>query len=149
MTIKKLKSTLPDKPSELILVALKDLIKCERSKKYKVDMTIWHQKEWPDAPACSVCLGGSVMAKSFDANPNEVLEPYNMKHLRVSDRRKLKALDHFRRGNIWCGLESMRLPLKRLYKIDSHMDVQFYSESPTKFKADMRKMAKYLKSKGL
>src|SRR5579863_603030 len=36
---------LPVKPSRLILLALKDLEKTERSKKYKADMNYWHVKE--------------------------------------------------------------------------------------------------------
>ena len=61
---------LPDKLSELLNVALKDLKKCERSKKYEVYMMAWHLPN-SDKGTCMVCLAGSVMAKEFKLSPSE------------------------------------------------------------------------------
>lgn len=141
----KLKSTLPDKPSELILVALKDMIKCERSRNYKVYMDVWHELI---LGSCAVCLGGSVIAQTLGANLHENLTPNFMPHLRVSDVRKLMALDKFRQGNVWTGLTIMRLR-RKMPKMDGYIKVSDYHSNPSQFKKDMRAMAKYLKEKGL
>ena len=57
---------LPNKPSELIRLAIKDLSAVEKLKEYKVDMHTWHE-----APndynyyKCQVCFGGAVMARTM------------------------------------------------------------------------------------
>lgn len=57
---------LPDKPSELIRLALKDLRKTERQFwKYKIDMDIWHSGKTSTLSRCSVCLAGAVMAQTL------------------------------------------------------------------------------------
>ena len=40
-------SKLPDKPSELILIALKDLRAAEASEKYDINMEDWHNPPVP------------------------------------------------------------------------------------------------------
>ena len=55
-------ATLPDKPSELIRLALSDLEKCEGDSRYEVDMNEWHVPT-QKGHVCYVCLAGSVMAK--------------------------------------------------------------------------------------
>lgn len=63
MKIKKQKNLLPNKPSELIEVALVDYAKVKRSKKFVIDMGDWYTRR--GAGICHVCLAGAVMAKTL------------------------------------------------------------------------------------
>jgi hypothetical protein len=87
--------TLPNKPSELLTLALADLAKVERSKRYKVNMSNWHVPIRTDL--CQVCLGGSVLAKSLNY-------PFNLefKTNLVPDSviEKVVALNRFRVGDV-------------------------------------------------
>lgn len=80
---------LPKKPSALILLALDDLAKAERSPRYRVDMGTYHggsenlpqydpatcKVTRPKAAPCVVCLAGSVMAFSLNVPPEIDVEP--------------------------------------------------------------------------
>jgi len=69
--MKLLNANLPDKLSDIILIALEDLRKVERSKKYKVYMGVWHS---PNG-VCSVCFAGAVMSQCEGANSKNVVKP--------------------------------------------------------------------------
>lgn len=58
-----MKDTLPDKTSELLKLALKDLLSVESDKDYSVNMYLWHESVRGDS--CHVCLAGSVMARTL------------------------------------------------------------------------------------
>lgn len=136
------KSTrLPGKPSELILLALSDLKKVERSKDYIVDMSDWHQ---PNGK-CSVCLAGAVMAFSLGVSKKrEISLSYN--DFSTVNVEKLRALNSFRIGEIGGGLNCLGIDD---YTGDRFQYVASYIRDSVEFKSDMKKMAKYLKSKGL
>lgn len=89
----KIKDTLPSKPSELLTLALADLAKVERSKRYEVDMTDWHVPI--NKNLCKVCLAGSVLAKSLNYPFNKNL---GLHLLDDSIGGKLLALNNFRLG---------------------------------------------------
>jgi len=55
---------LPDKYSDLIELAIKDIQLCKKDKRYKIDMSLWHFYN-PAQRVCFVCLAGSIMAKTF------------------------------------------------------------------------------------
>ena len=131
-------SQLPDKPSELIRVALADLNKVERSKKYVVDMGDWHL---PDDGVCYVCLAGAVMAKTLGVSPKREMEPWQTKY-----DQKLQAIDSFREGSIHNGLGHMGLSRDSIGK---YRDVAPYDADPKAFKKDMRKLASDLAKAGL
>ena len=57
----------PNKKWKLLELALNDLRKAERSKKYVVDMNHWYK---PNS-VCRVCLAGSVMAFSLSVVPDK------------------------------------------------------------------------------
>jgi hypothetical protein len=87
---------LPEKPSELIEVALRDLELCIKDPNYRVDMTTWHA---PMNGVCLVCLAGAVMAKSLglyhkiDVSPSwYVIGEFNY--------RRLVALNSLRNGHM-------------------------------------------------
>lgn len=117
---KKIKTTkLPEKPSELLKLAMLDLEKVEADPRYRVDMGEWHK---PNG-RCSVCLAGSVMAKTLGLPPNKDDPFYDGRRRRAEIIRwrlpdyrtspaspdvdptisfKLFALDCFRNGDITC-----------------------------------------------
>lgn len=140
----KQKNLLPNKPSELILLALGDLKKVERSKEYEVNMSQWHS---PNG-TCKVCLAGSVMAKSLNIPKQSRYESNINGVFNMNTQNKLFALDDFRSGDIRFGLQIMRK--KRFINLFlSHMEVVRYEVSSSQFKRDMKKMAKLFQSKGL
>lgn len=56
------------KASELIELALSDLLKIERDPRYEINMSVWHSGSLDTAAGaspCYVCLAGSVLAKTF------------------------------------------------------------------------------------
>ena len=102
--IKISKSKLPDTPSALIRVALADLQKCIDDPMYKIDMRTWH-KPVDNGKHCSVCLAGSVLAKTFKVPPREsVPTPRPFARRFSSDCKKLLALNSFREGAFFEGL---------------------------------------------
>ena len=94
---------LPDTPSELLTLALDDLNKIERSKKYKVHMGRWHEPYSNGDTVCHVCLAGAVMARRGGLSPEE--EQLLIRSIWETDK-KLDALDDFRGGHMRPGLES-------------------------------------------
>ena len=97
-------SKLPEKPSELILIALKDLRAAEASEKYDINMggRYWHfpPKTKDKSYKCEVCLAGSVMAFSLGGDINNHYEPGNF----PGEEGKLRSLDVFRTGHVTYGM---------------------------------------------
>lgn len=91
-------NTLPDKLSELIMIAINDLKACEKDPDYVIDMSEWHH---PVGDKCHVCLAGAVIAKTCDASRFQRHKPENDEL-----GNKLKALNSIRQGLIlqavWC-----------------------------------------------
>jgi len=98
---------LPDKPSDLIRLALKDEDKANRSPKYRVHMNIWHEVYTYDRQQlCHVCFAGAVMAFTLGAKWADDLEPEDFIN---GNHDKLNALDAFRTGDIYEGVGIMQL----------------------------------------
>lgn len=138
-----LKTKLPNRPSDLIMLALKDLEKVEKLKnEYKVDMLFWHSyDDW--RKKCNVCFAGAVMAMESNAPKNLSLGANDFGY---DDHRKFVALDFFRTGSIGEGLEYMG----GIDVLERHkgVDVTPYSRDPDLFKAEMRGIARGLKKNG-
>lgn len=137
-------SKLPDKPSDLIELALTDLEKCESDPYYEIDMGSWHH---PEDGKCLVCLAGAVMAQSLGDNPKKVS---SLARWRVRDEvtaRKLSALDYFRSGGIAGGLREMRI--RHPIGFPATFKPSSYSINATKFKADLRNLAAQFREAGL
>lgn len=143
---------LPEKLSELIEVALADLIKCERSAKYEIDMTVYHIKPGVIRKQCCVCFAGGVMAQSLGADPKNSIDIWDYPPLTTW---KLRALDDIRKGHVTTALNSLdgdspalsrrtdrpRHPLTR--------QIIAYRHNPGKFKRQMRVLARDLAAAGL
>ena len=134
-------ATLPDKPSELIRVALADLRKVEAMPgTYVVDMENWHLQK---NGKCHVCLAGSVISQSMGANPAETIWDTDFDE-RLSDR--LCALDWLR-----CGYVGNALDVLGLYDRFSPSKVRVtpYEADIEAFHRDMAKLADDLEAAGL
>lgn len=130
---------LPNKPSDLIALALKDLAAAERSKKYKINMGAWHE-QLGTSRACSVCFAGAVMAKLNDIGPQHAVFPDSFD---PETQNKLAALNLFRLGDVQGGLDDMGLSCA----IIPYRGVANYNPGTKgkKFKADMKKVIAVLK----
>lgn len=131
---------LPDKPSALIRLALRDLAKVERSKNYRVHMSTWHDGT---GGVCAVCLAGAVMAKSLNCNRAEYLLPSNLPYPLNS---KLGALNFFRIGQIEEGLAVMQVFRKVFFP---NRYIVRYQDDSLKFKSDMQQLARDLAAANL
>ncbi len=138
---------LPSKPSELIRVALADLRKCEKDKRYGIDMSDWHvpvDDDDPDEPACYVCLAGAVMAKSLGVPIGESKScgSYYLGAPLVSDQ--LDALDEFRKGCVSDALGELGISSPH-----RTMPIPAYERGAEDFHEAMAGMADMLESEGL
>ena len=131
---------LPSKPSALIRVALADLQKCEKDKRYGIDMGDWHQ---PHAKLCCVvCLAGSVMAQSLGAQIGESRTPDDWSN---TVARQLFALDDFRQGDVSDGLEVLGFSSERR----KTSIPEYEHDDPVPFHKAMNDMADMLEREGL
>ena len=167
---------LPKKPSALILLALGDLAKAERSAQYRIDMGSWHvgidaepasydpetckAEKSGEASCCAVCLAGSVMAFSLNVPDTLSIEPYAYPR---DVRHALLAINDFRVGDVGEGLEGMGVPAAKIRRARDafgasestdevlwNVPVPHYTaRNSAKFKKAMRAMAKKLASVGL
>lgn len=125
----------PDKPSELILLALKDLESVEKSKKYVVHMGHWHL---PDEGKCYVCFAGAVMAGTLKLSDKVNYDLHFLPGKYNGWKTALRALDFLRGSNfidarvVW---PVCRVPGVRTRRITP------YSESPSAFKSAMHQLA--------
>lgn len=134
--------TLPDKPSDLIELALSDLEKVEKNPRYEINMSTWHT---PDRGKCSVCLAGAVIAGTLEQSIRYDLSPQSFDE---NTRRKLVALDHFRLGYIGDGLQEMCV--ERPLTLENFAAVApYYRFDRNLFKRDMREIIAKLRSHDL
>ncbi len=142
------KQRLPNKPSDLIEVAMNDLNSLERSRKYIINMHTWHSPEYGSGGKtgrCYICLAGSVMAKTLGADIEGDLGPCDFS---TNIAKKLNALDEFRVGGVGTGLYAMDIFID-LESLKEEYDIPPYSENRTEFKLKMRKMIRDLRAEGL
>lgn len=132
---RKMKDILPEKPSELISLALKDLESCV-IQGYQVDMGHWYVRE--SVEQCSVCLGGSVIAQTLGINEVGYTGP-NIGNFTPTMCKKLRALNLFRCGYLESGLKCLGSELPKDLK--PNYAVASYQQNPIQFTKDMRLMA--------
>lgn len=143
---------LPEKVSDLIRVALADLIKCEGDERYDVNMSFWHTPYTDDAgePVCAVCLGGSVLVQTlqvpFEAGNSEALAG-----LSDWNRSRILALNDIRCGALLGAASTAGYPsLALVRKIQFDFSHKFcpYEVNATKFKAYLTHVADELEKIG-
>jgi hypothetical protein len=161
-------SKLPNKASELIRVALADLKKAEASSDYVVSMSIWHEAPSFGIRACAVCFAGSVMAMTLEVpkhlNVSFGSEEFTNDGMKItfdffgafdvsqSDQNKLYALNEFRSGNVFYGMQAL-LPKKEWTENEEllrDMDraVIRYESAPETFHNEMSDLAHDLEKLG-
>lgn len=140
---------LPDLPSELLEVALRDLEAVEQDDRYVVEMWDLHK---PRDGKCYVCLAGATLGKSYNLGFSEDVLISELPE-RLSN--KILCIDAFRRGNITSGVEYLSKPrfanvdiAKKIKKaaIDKYIP---YHLSPSTFKAYIRSLIIELKKYNL
>jgi hypothetical protein len=134
-------SSLPDKPSELIRVALWDLMQCEQDERYRIEMGIWHYAI--NDRDCAVCLAGAVIAKTFGVLPTQVRDPSDFP---PDVKRKLYALDCLRTSTWWF-LDTLGVAFPRLSAYEFRPCD--YKPDPAAFKRELADIADQLQEHGL
>lgn len=135
-------SQLPDKPSDLIELALSDLEKCERSRKYQIDMTTFYV-DIPNEP-CRVCFAGSVIARRLDKRGAIIAPP----DFDLDTQNKLWFLSDIAVGEILrSALGGLKLVCPK--KVAKLQRKKSYHDDPKQFKAEMRSIASKLREVGL
>jgi len=81
---------MPDKISDCIMIALEDLAKVEKDKRYKVDMNFFHAVSHEGN--CSVCFAGACMAAEVN-DPSATLGTHRFNR---HDAIRFQALDAIR-----------------------------------------------------
>lgn len=157
-------STLPNKASELIRLALKDLKKVEASTDYSVAMSTWHQpKSFYLNDTCSVCLAGAVMAMTLEVPKDIQVEfeseaftdtgieaRFDLKGFEISfeDQNKLYALNEFRTGSVSMAMQALLtrtewLANKELF-FDMNRTIPHHDDAPETFYSEMKNLAEEL-----
>ncbi len=99
--MKKELKELPDKPSELVELAIKDLMLCHEDPRYEIEYGVWH-RTYSNSKQCYVCFAGSVIAQTLQACPSNIVSPLNFildsSPLSYRQIHKLYALSSFSFG---------------------------------------------------
>lgn len=147
---------LPDKPSELILLALADLEKCELDDNYRVNMNVWHEYDYPTSmeheykPTCQICLGGAIMAQTLEVSLEECVDPSSFKG---DLDPKLRSLNAFREGRLHEALKILSLErynssIPRVVPTTSYTTIT-YGDNRTNFYQCMNNIVEILKRANL
>ena len=154
--------TLPNKASDLLELAMKDMKMIEKNPLYIIDMGSWHSPEFQSFEFdCAVCLAGCVMANTLKVNPELPREPEDFNN---DIKHKLYAIDDLRQGHVIDALESLGQDIKKLnfkhrktfYDLANKQRF-FYNEKtscnareyPYKFPFVYKKMIRILRERGL
>jgi len=131
----------PKKLSTAINMALADQLKAEKHPKLEVNMDDWHL---PYNGFCAVCFGGAVMHYKHNLSVTEGVGPDFNEDFGKDWKNVYFALDSVRNGEIKDALDYMELP----YKVRD-INVVEYADNRTKFRRQMRDLAKRLAKAGL
>ena len=132
--------SLPDRPSELLQLALDDLRKCEADPRFKIDMSQWVT---PVNEVCYVCLAGSVMIQELGASPEKWCAPLHFQY-GVSD--KLWALNQFRLGLLCSAYKFLGRELPE--NLPERVCVTRHNDDKEQFHQDMESLIKLLQEHG-
>lgn len=144
----KLHRTLPRKLSDLMVLALEDLSRAEKSKRFDVQMNTW---ACCDDNVCTVCFAGSVMVNVPAVRKSPSL-PWVPSMLPQPG--KYYALNCVRGGSVSQALAELKGVSQRrldayLGKYPCYEGVVSYHEDRKQWKKDMRRIIKQLREFGL
>ena len=152
---------LPNKLSDCIEIALKDLKKIEADPRYAVGMhPTWHTGRRSNLPGdrCCVCFAGAVMAKTLDCNIDDNISPYELGPYQYGDLHaderihngcRLEALDQARAGHISSALFSTYKKVPEHYNGPREVFVTPYGMSSDEFVKDMNGIVELLREYNL
>jgi len=141
-------AALPDKMSDLLALAARDLRAVEEDSAYRVDMSDWHFPD-PYTGQCEVCMAGAVLAVTVGVDPQEEFVPDTMT---LDLHKKMLAINSLRMGNVHKasftlrGTETAR-EAARLADLDRGMSD--YHIDREAFFADVEKLIQDLRQAGL
>ena len=142
--MKKAKKTLPDKPSELLRLALQDLDVASAAGNVIIDMERWHEARFD---GCYMCLAGSVMRETLGKSDKDLVSPDDF----TSEvRRKLFAIDSFRTGSVHGGLEYLgyQINIERRQWANRFHDMIDYHEDEQEWRRNMEEMVEAMEAHG-
>lgn len=135
----------PKKLSTAMRLALNDLAKVAKDKRYVIDMKSWHTPYLHDRK-CRVCFAGAVMAKTCGFNPER--DFYLFESIDKGWDRIFDALDSISVGRVHVALYEMGRNIDKIY--DNNPDfidnpsVIPYQVDPKQWRKDMWKIVKKL-----
>jgi hypothetical protein len=151
---------LPNKPSELIRLAIADVTAVEKLKsKYVLDMSSWHEPagfnhssddNYPNVyntdskNRCAVCYAGSVMACTLGADPTQNFEPSDFPK---DTNKKLEAINALREGELGEAFRILGLKAPDIM-VDELDDMIDYEENSKAFKKQQLQLASQLEGLG-
>lgn len=121
---------LPTKDSDLLELALGDLIKCRADKGYVIDMAYFH---FPRKDKCYVCAAGAVMAQTLGSDKRDYCDPDYFTDKSRLDRISDLVIDTVRCYDEW----------------EQDLDCYFMDEGWDKFEAETRRFINWLRERGL
>lgn len=148
---------LPEKFSDLIRLAVKDLEVCETSSLYFPNMGHFHLPGFlPRKSVCFVCLAGAVMAQTLNAPSGLSLVPDDYDQ---SVANKLYALDCLRSGLVdvalevfkgkrWRPMTTLRSDAIGFSPDKDYVAIPSYDDNPEGFKARLLHIADLLETQG-
>lgn len=144
---------LPDRPSELLKLAMADLDAVRADPQYHVDMAAWHIPQ--SNGVCAVCLAGSVMANTLGLESKNAI--YGIETFeKLADEAgangrslavKMVALDNIRRGYVAEAVEMMGYRVEFENPDDARRGTVF--ESDHQFDERMQRIVGFLEYHGL
>jgi len=153
---RKAKPKLSDKPSEMLLEALHDLLVMEKRPNVTIDMGSWYV---PRDVGCEICLAGAAMAQRFDLRAK--FEPdiwgdgdsyYELSPSDCGDSagKKLHAIDDLREGRLYEALIELGIRIDLIPDgLPSTVPVSDYHTDRERFIGDMHYVAAVLEKHGL
>ena len=158
--------------SGVIRLAIADLEAVERSKKYVVNMDVWHEprvhvevglvmynpdtkveilREMDETGAsCAVCFAGAVMAHRFGASPNRSVCPIESNGFHETVVNRLDALNNVRMGWWDFAARDMGLDRDKIEKAVGRIRIPTYGpKTRSRFKIQLLKAATRLEKVGL
>ena len=138
---KDVQDTLPDKPSELLEVALADLEKVAKDSRFAINMSTWYTTSL--SGQCVVCAAGAVMAKTLrvGALDGRDLGPSSFSG---SLSEKLLAINCLREGCISAALYNLHLD--RPDNLPYSVPMASYETQKDLFYIDARKLIAMLRN---
>ena len=155
------KDTLPDVPSEFIVVLLRAIKAMERSKLYRIDMDAcmtWERGPGSSGFQCTVGAAGALMVKELGVPFGELARP---RDYRPDITKKLYAADSLRRSRIDLfldhllgRLEILRKPVPSTFpqtlvdkfSMPDCMVIPPYKDNPVEFKQRLKQLAQLLRN---